>query len=73
MPELAVIIVVALVVLGPKRLPEVARSLGKGLAETAGLGGASAAIEAFQCDEGSVHGFLLSVEAARLQLPRSSS
>ena len=33
MPELAVIIVVALVVLGPKRLPEVARSLGKGLAE----------------------------------------
>ncbi|MEO2169448.1 MAG: twin-arginine translocase TatA/TatE family subunit [bacterium] len=33
MPELAVIIVVALVLLGPKRLPEVARSLGKGLAE----------------------------------------
>lgn len=33
MPELAVIIVVALVVLGPKRLPEIARSLGKGLAE----------------------------------------
>ncbi len=33
MPELLVILVVALVVLGPKRLPEVARSLGKGLAE----------------------------------------
>jgi len=33
MTELAVIIVVALVVLGPRRLPEVARSLGKGLAE----------------------------------------
>ena len=33
MPELAVIFVVALIVLGPKRLPEVARSLGKGLAE----------------------------------------
>jgi Tat protein translocase TatB subunit len=32
-PELLVILVVALVVLGPKRLPEVARSLGKGLAE----------------------------------------
>lgn len=32
-PELAVIIVVALLVLGPKRLPEVARALGKGLAE----------------------------------------
>lgn len=33
MPELLVIMVVALVVLGPKRLPEVARTLGKGLAE----------------------------------------
>jgi Tat protein translocase TatB subunit len=33
MPEVAVIIVVALLVLGPKRLPEVARALGKGLAE----------------------------------------
>ncbi len=33
MPELLVILVVALVVLGPKRLPEVARSLGKALAE----------------------------------------
>lgn len=33
MPELLVILVVALVVLGPKRLPEVAKTLGKGLAE----------------------------------------
>ncbi len=33
MPELMVIMVVALVVLGPKRLPEIARLLGKGLAE----------------------------------------
>ncbi len=33
MPELMVILVVALVVLGPKRLPEVAKALGKGLAE----------------------------------------
>lgn len=33
LPELIVILVVALLVLGPKRLPEVARSLGKGLAE----------------------------------------
>ncbi|MDX2167453.1 MAG: Sec-independent protein translocase protein TatB, partial [Deltaproteobacteria bacterium] len=32
-PELLVILVVALVVLGPKRLPEVAKALGKGLAE----------------------------------------
>jgi len=33
MPELFVILVVALVVLGPKRLPEVARSLGKVVSE----------------------------------------
>ena len=33
MPELLVILVVALVVLGPQRLPEVARALGKALAE----------------------------------------
>jgi Tat protein translocase TatB subunit len=33
MPELLVIFVVALVVLGPKRLPEVARTLGKAMAE----------------------------------------
>lgn len=33
MPELLVIMVVALLVLGPKRLPEIARSLGRGMAE----------------------------------------
>ena len=33
MPELIVILVVALVVLGPKRLPELARTLGKSMAE----------------------------------------
>ena len=33
MTELMVIFVVGLLVLGPKRLPELARSLGKGLAE----------------------------------------
>ncbi len=33
MPELIVILAVALIVLGPKRLPEVARGLGKALAE----------------------------------------
>ena len=33
MPELIVILVIALIVIGPKKLPELARSLGKGLAE----------------------------------------
>lgn len=33
MTELMMILAVALLVLGPKRLPELARSLGKGLAE----------------------------------------
>ncbi|MBW2231510.1 MAG: twin-arginine translocase TatA/TatE family subunit [Deltaproteobacteria bacterium] len=33
MQELAIILVVALLVFGPKRLPELARTLGKGLAE----------------------------------------
>jgi sec-independent protein translocase protein TatA len=31
--EIAIILVIALVVLGPKKLPELARSLGKGLKE----------------------------------------
>lgn len=33
MPELVIILVIALIVIGPKKLPELARSLGKGLAE----------------------------------------
>jgi Tat protein translocase TatB subunit len=33
MPELILILVVALIVLGPKRLPEMAKSLGKALRE----------------------------------------
>jgi len=33
MPELIVILVVALVVLGPQKLPELARTLGKAMAE----------------------------------------
>ena len=33
MPELIVIMIVALLVLGPKKLPEIARAIGKGMAE----------------------------------------
>ena len=33
MPELLIILGVALLVLGPKKLPEIARSLGRGMAE----------------------------------------
>lgn len=33
MPELVLILALALIVLGPRRLPEIARALGKGLAE----------------------------------------
>lgn len=33
MPELLVILALALMILGPRKLPELARSLGKGLAE----------------------------------------
>lgn len=33
MPELIVIMVIALIVIGPQKLPDLARSLGKGLAE----------------------------------------
>lgn len=33
MPEMVIIMVIALIVMGPQKLPELARSLGKGLAE----------------------------------------
>ena len=33
MPEMIVILIIALVVIGPQKLPELAKSLGKGLAE----------------------------------------
>lgn len=33
MPELIIILVIALIVIGPKKLPDLARSLGKGMAE----------------------------------------
>jgi sec-independent protein translocase protein TatA len=33
MPELIVIFVIALIIFGPRKLPELGRSLGKGIAE----------------------------------------
>ena len=33
MPELIVILIIALIVVGPKKLPDLARSLGRGFAE----------------------------------------
>jgi Tat protein translocase TatB subunit len=33
MPELIIIMVIALIVIGPKKLPDLARALGKGMAE----------------------------------------
>ncbi|MBE9547725.1 MAG: twin-arginine translocase subunit TatB [Proteobacteria bacterium] len=33
MPELLVILVVALIIIGPKKLPDVAKALGKGFSE----------------------------------------
>ena len=42
-PELIIVLVIALIVLGPKRLPEVGRSLGRGMKEfkdsVSGFGG----------------------------------
>lgn len=32
-PELIIVLVIALIVLGPKKLPEVGRSIGKGMRE----------------------------------------
>jgi TatA/E family protein of Tat protein translocase len=33
MPELIIVLVIALIIIGPKKLPDLARSLGKGLTE----------------------------------------
>jgi sec-independent protein translocase protein TatA len=40
LPEIAVLLIIALIVFGPKRLPELGRSLGRGIREFRGsLGG----------------------------------
>jgi sec-independent protein translocase protein TatA len=40
LPEIAIVLVIALIVFGPKRLPELGRSLGKGIREFKGsIGG----------------------------------
>ncbi len=36
LPEIAVVLVIVLIVFGPKRLPELGRSLGKGIREFKG-------------------------------------
>jgi sec-independent protein translocase protein TatA len=41
LPEIAIVLVIALIVFGPKRLPELGRSLGRGIREFKGsIGGA---------------------------------
>jgi sec-independent protein translocase protein TatA len=44
--EIAIVLIIALVVFGPKRLPELGKSLGKGIQEFRGtIGGEKAEIE----------------------------
>ena len=44
--ELAIVLVLALIILGPKRLPEVGRSVGRGMREfKEGISGSTSSIE----------------------------
>jgi len=44
--ELAIVLVLALVILGPKRLPEVGRSVGRGMREfKEGISGSTTSVE----------------------------
>ncbi len=55
--ELVIVLVIALVVLGPKRLPDAGRSLGKGLREfKSAIGSSSDALDtsAFTADRATV-------------------
>jgi len=49
-PELLIICVVALIVIGPQKLPEMLRSLGKGVAEFKRVGKAEAAARKQEVD-----------------------
>jgi len=50
--ELALVAVIALLVLGPKRLPEAGRSLGRGLREFKdGIGGRDVSVEVVEVVE----------------------
>ena len=44
--ELAIVLVLALIILGPKRLPEVGRSVGRGMREfKEGISGSTSSVE----------------------------
>jgi Tat protein translocase TatB subunit len=71
MPELMVILVVALVVLGPKRLPEIAKALGKGLAEFRRA--TSDINEELQKAQRTIEGEARAVEAERREAARKAA
>jgi len=68
--ELAIVLVIALIVLGPKRLPEVGRSLGKGLREFKESLSSTMNHEDDDEDEHDEHDEIEVVEADHAGLPR---